>query len=395
MGNALRCCSNFGDEVTIPMCPYRDIEVFVAGAVSHWHALGVDAWLWQLTRHKRVGGVVVILPHPTNGVLIKPSDFPVASKTPGVRFVSPATRGRTFARRFLDVLASTINRMQLAVRTRADRSPRRRISVVSPLAPNIDILVRFGGCMARREGLHPHFVLVDEGLGTYVSADVWRDVERAEGIHMSFLQRLLRRCVTMADNIIIAKSTFELRWLFRVDQQSGALILDHDIARDYRAVLRLASTNLPHDFRFCRPAAIFLSQPWSEYGQVSLAFELHVIKSVIERLKLAGFHVLIKPHPREDLSKFRLLCNDDLLAGVRVLSGLEPAEKLFQMLGPADIAVGYTSTGLLTASALFGIRTYSAAGLLVGAPDVGALLRKSCEEFLRLSRYLVINGLPT
>jgi hypothetical protein len=54
----------------------KDVD-FIAKAISHWHAIGVDAFIYDLSqrKNKKLRGVIIISPHQKDGFVISEVDF--------------------------------------------------------------------------------------------------------------------------------------------------------------------------------------------------------------------------------------------------------------------------------------------------------------------------------
>ena len=114
-----------------------------------------------------------------------------------------------------------------------------------------------------------------------------------------------------------------------------------------------------------RPCALVVTAPHAEIGEIDSAADKAVLAALVNRLISAGFHVRIKPHPREAQDKYA-----SLEAGSRGFCEIAPrrqaVERTFAYMHGRGIVVGINSTSLLTASLLYGLKAYSYGEALLG-----------------------------
>lgn len=151
---------------------------------------------------------------------------------------------------------------------------------------------------------------------------------------------------------------------FRSEPDTGALRANPEIAEDYRqAALAASQEDLPGPGD--HPCALVVTAPHSEIRALDRAAELAVLTAVVDRLISAGFHVRIKPHPREAQDKY-----SSLVSGSRGFCEIAPrqqaVERTFACMHGQGIVVGISSTSLLTASLLYGLKAYSYGEALLG-----------------------------
>lgn len=133
-----------------------------------------------------------------------------------------------------------------------------------------------------------------------------------------------------------------------------------------------------------RPKSILILQQFAQAGLMSGFQEIDMIADLVEELEKRELTpVLIKPHPRDDLSKLRVL--NKILAGKTESAGYlvpakyaaVPVETLGMCLGSElKASVGWTSSALLSLKALTGC------SLILVKSTLGALaFTEQCEEF--------------
>lgn len=374
----------FDEVVAFLRRKWKEGEIeFVATAVSPWHALGIDATLKRLNvREGKMKGVILIQAHSKDGILLGPDDF-VSQSFHEVTF---AIQRDVHTGPFASPSAQKefVEALQRVAECTGD--PTRLMTMISPLAPAIWILRLFADVSPPRL----RFVLVDEGAGTYAPSQHWEVVAQLDREFsspsapkatpgsvvgpMPLLSAALRKC------------SIEGRFLFELAGR-GKLRAVSSIAADYRAIIGAHSDGLlilPRD----RARAVVLTQPFSEYRLVSQADECRVATAVLASLKRLGFSVLLKPHPREDPGKYEQLLERPDFNDVVLLPKTGPAEVVFHHLGSSDVVVGFTSTALLTARALYNLPSYTAITLFSQVPRY-RFLEESSQWFRSLADGLV------
>jgi hypothetical protein len=149
----------------------------------------------------------------------------------------------------------------------------------------------------------------------------------------------------------------EERLIFRRDPDTGILGVNEKVAADYRQAA-LAGPSRDAAERAGRPSAIIVTAPYSETGTLDRAVEIELLAAVVDRLIAAGFHVRIKPHPREAQDKYASVLADR--SGLCELApGQHVVERTFANMRGNGIVVGVSSTCLLTASLLYSLKVYS------------------------------------
>lgn len=358
---------------------------FIAHAISHWHALGVDAWIQSMYASKPdTRGAVFLLPHDKDGFILHPNDFESAGFENIIirqwdNDVGDLQNWRQDIGIALRNLLSNINLEE-----------RKPLYIVGPMSIRVELLWLF---RSRKVSTvyRPVFVLLDEGIGNYTSADVWQLAGRLDNLlrSVSYNQSLYY----VSDFFPYVRQVAQIherqaRNLFHIEQ--GQLCLNEGIAKDYRNVMlqkyrRMFNKDFP-DLE--HPLAVVVTQPWSEYKQLTMEREMLVVKQVLHELLELGFHVVIKPHPRELRGKYAVLENSFHSGQVKVFDGQWPIEAIFTQMGRHDRVVGYTSTALITASSLFGIPSFTLCNRLMKESH-GQMLEKGWLQFKSLTGRLI------
>jgi hypothetical protein len=131
------------------------------------------------------------------------------------------------------------------------------------------------------------------------------------------------------------------------------------------------------------PLAIIVTQPFSEYGQVPLEYELNLTETVVNIIVQKGLSVAIKPHPRETMDKYTSILTKFKSEQIELIQQKAPVEDFFLTLNPVCV-IGYTSTSLVNARVLYNVPAISMINILLETSNDG-LLNVSGNEFKKLT----------
>ena len=373
---------------------HRGSNGFIATAATHWHALGVEAMVKNLidSGEKR-GGTVLLMAHPTNGMLLSQRNLPLCAQHDGIQILQVSGRLPT------SVPAAATRSLRLATQavlmtlTGAGRSEsaNETLRIASPRLPDAFTLLHLNRGMLRDRQVE--FVVLDEGLSSYLPANVAGQVRRPDriasrtGVGIREFELLLRRSYDKLHGVFSNRFACQQRLLFRPDEQ-GTLTPDKNIASSYRAA---AVAHLNADTSLTRsdaPLAILLPQPWSEIGETDPIVEAAVFADITAQLQSRGIEVAIKPHPRETVGKY-----DTLVAkGISILTQGIPVETVFSQLRANDLVLGHNTTSLLTAAALSDARAATLGEIMIERSGTGKVFRTFQDHFTRLAGKHVLDA---
>ncbi len=351
-----------------------DID-FVGGAISIWHAAGLDAFAYDLSERtgKRIKGVVIIEPHPQNGIVLRAEDF-ACREFADVEFLV-IEYGKNYVSFFkrLICLAGMILRTFVGAIYSIGCKGGREIYLISTITPKNYFFECFVD-KKLRDVCTPVFVQIDEGLATYMSHRVWNVLGKVEHKNDSVFFgatgfRIMRFLYKKFVSVIMKGITCENRFLF--SDKDVVLTENKLVAASYKKVFFLRGSKL--NIMKSDVSVLVLTQAFSEYGQIREDKMLGLVEKVIKCCYKAGLRVAIKTHPREDSGKYVRLS-----AGynVEIIDNKVAAEDLFQDSG-VKCVIGFTSTALLSAKVVFDIFSVSLIDLVSKETD---------DEYLLLTR---------
>ncbi|PLW68659.1 polysialyltransferase family glycosyltransferase [Pseudohalioglobus lutimaris] len=189
-------------------------------------------------------------------------------------------------------------------------------------------------------------VILDEGIGSFnLSHSFRQEAERQASNQIT--RKILAWVYAKIWNHLTALGGERVSLFSFIE---GTPSINQDIAERYRATflenysLGKASVDLQPN------TVLILTQPFSEMGICSEREMLDALKSMKEQIEEMGAQPAIKTHPAETSGKYDHL-------GIEQLTYAGPAEDLFAAKTQSIKEVwGFSSTSLITGSALFGLR---------------------------------------
>lgn len=381
-----------------------NIDFVACPIISPWHAIGVDALVYDILQRKKdkPSGVVVITPHLRGRFTISEGDF-VCRDFAKVKFYyldsGSSTKQLTIsgqidlARKAFDIL--------LAIRElrKTDKGSKREMRIVTALFPNVFILRAF-----RSKELackyYPIFSLIDEGMGTYMPEKTWRVMgkltsQEKEPRYFQLTRFLRVKMMHNASSLlkIIGGKYLAIEKGFLVEKSHGKLIPNRQFADLYKNILKKRGATYKRVGKN-KPVAIIVSDPiaypGSQYYEATLAAESNFMETVINILIETGFSVVIKPHPTEPVNKYSYILAKFKSGQVKLVEQEVAAEVLFSALKP-DCVIGYDSTALIHASILYDIPAIRISDILLSKVDSG-YNKLASKHFKRLAREILYSA---
>ncbi|TDK64132.1 hypothetical protein E2K98_04510 [Bacillus salipaludis] len=340
---------------------------FIAFAISHWHAIGVEAEI--KSRQFTKGGLIIILPHPKDGVLLAEEQFKGLVNNENKIYIMKENKSQNLSvimRQLVGFFKSQL----------LNSKQKNEIKIICPLKPYFPILQIFNDTRLARN-VKVKYILIDEGIGSYASQKAWQKIKKVDQGNNKKL-KILKWVVSKVINKVYMRLDSEKRFLFK--SENGILYLNEAVAKQYQNVLNRSEVKN-------NEIAIVVTQPFSEYYFISEKDELRVTKEIIDKLLHAHKKVVLKPHPREKMNKYNDILNIYSKEKVSLIEENISLERLLEKMNPGQI-VGYTSTALLNAKALYDIDSYSAVKYM----ELYALDEDAVEiwrEYYNLNRAIV------
>jgi len=343
-----------------------NIDFVACPIISPWHAIGVDALVYDISQQakRELSGIVVITPHLGDRFTISEENF-ACRDFAKVRFCYLDSNSRAkeltvsgqidLAKKAFDIL------LALRELKRTDKKTKREMHIATALFPNVFILRAF-----RSKELackyYPIFSLIDESYAIFVPERIWRisnkRIDQEKELRYFQLTRFLRvKMMYNASNLIkiIGGKCLTLEKRFLLEKSHSKLILNRQLVDLYKNILeKRGATYKIH--KKGKPMAIIITDPLPQYDEATLVAESRFIETTIAILVEAGFSVVIKPHPREPIDKYNYILPKFKSGQVELIAQEVIAEILFCTLKP-DCVIGYDSAALLHASIMYNIPT--------------------------------------
>ena len=330
---------------------------FIAVAISSWHALGIDAFVYNLSNEleRKVKGLILILPHPEDGYLLGEKNFLHGDYADlKFDFVEGITENQNFISERVPNFISKYRNMFSGLQNIRSKNGVNKLYLISPLIPYIELLLYFDNKSISSK-YDPVFVLVDEGYGTYISKKNWNMANRMDYDILDLISSKIFRAVDYVFRKMVMKSmTIEDMFLFKIE---SPLIVNDDIANSYKEVLKLRKNDIKRDN--VEKTIIIISQPLSENNIILLEDELSTMSSLIKFINKKGIKPILKPHPREKKDKYSNLIGCDF----EIIEDSSPVEEIIPIVNPLCV-VGYSSTALLNSKIFYDINAISLTDLL-------------------------------
>lgn len=349
----------------------KDLD-FIAFAVSHWHAAGVDSAIYDISqrKNKKPNGLIIIDVHPKDGFVVEKKDF-ICKNFAEVEFyfldsnLNNLQNQRYIIFRIYKAFKKLINILRAIMRIRIisknKKNNSKELFIISVMNPNISFLEIFKNKYISNKYI-PVYFIIDEGFSTYISKKAWEvtkelDNQDTKFGHFNYLEDIETKIKTGIMNnilkrLVIKYINIENRFLFKLNK--GKLIPNFSVVNSYKSIfLKRKEILLKFDnVKNILSPAIIITKPFSEYKLANLKYELEILDKTVSILIRKGYSVIIKPHPRESDNKYVSILKNYKSNQVKITHKDFPVEDLFATINPLCV-IGYTSTALLTANIIF------------------------------------------
>jgi len=353
---------------------------FLCFAITPWHAIGIDAALFDLGKRlkRKPSGIIVINSHRLQGFLISESSF-ISKEFADVTFLRALDSNLDISRFFAPnhaltgLFSWTISNLIHKIMLIFIKANRRSINIISPRYPNILSAIIFGAQDVRKL-YKAYYIVVDEGLGSYFRPlRGWileKTHEYKKTNHPSMFWRL--KFVLHLMNAFLFKVIFHLfkcekMIFFRNTGDLRRGVPDQRVVDLYKKIIYKRtflpeSKDTPTENKK-QDALILLTQPMSEAGLIREDYEKEILGKVLNVLKSSGIKLILKPHPRENKKKYSSCLNSGPYSGWLELTDTDFSIEQYLALEEKNLNVlaiiGWNSTALITVRILFQIRTIS------------------------------------
>lgn len=329
---------------------------FVALAMTPWHAIGIEAFLFEKSNeyNRCITGLVMIIPNNDKYVLHE-NNFSSKNFADVDFFYIENLSNQNFANNIYNVLSEGFDIIRGLNNCRKNENNKKKLNLISPWTPYLPFIEYFKDETISNK-YKPNFVVVDEGLGIYLSKK-----SQKMGIkHASKFSRLAEiklKIYKYADKFLGKISTryieLEKRFIYEFET---SLKKKENIINLYKKIIEFKSADLEID---ADNVALIITEPLPEYNIVSEKQEYNILKEILQIFHDNNIKLLIKPHPYEDKDKYDFLKKDN----VNIIKNNIPVEEILTNINPICV-IGTISTVLVNSKLIFDIKTISLVNLL-------------------------------
>ncbi len=366
---------------------------FVATVISHWHAIGLDAFLYDhFINNNKIQGIILIQPHSENGYIINEKDFAFRNFNDSniyyidENFFYPHRKNNNLliksAEFFYQYFKPILNKVMFY------NKKYNNIFLIYPWFPTINLIKKIFLHNNLSKKYSPHMIIIDEGIGTYISDEASKIVI---GSNISFkdkIKNLLDISLASFERKILSNNVpIQTRFLFRSSIKNSNNLkrrfeVNNDIVNSYKRILKIRKKNLHIK---STNTIIFLSQPYSEYCLCSLEDELMIIESLVQFLVNNNFSIILKLHPREYEGKYDRIIEK---YNIEKIPQDFPIEDIFSGFKPICV-IGTLSTGLINANLFFDLKSISIVDMIISFAKI-EILKVSADEFRSIAGDMVL-----
>ena len=364
---------------------------FIAFVMSPFHMLGVDAYLLETKEkyQKPLKGIIFIFPHPKDGIIIRDEHIN-CKKFVDVEIIY-VVEFQIQKKKYVDKIINIYLTLRGILYTIFNKNNNKReLFIISVLDPYFSIFKIFSNKKIANQ-YRPTFIVIDEGVGSYMSKKIWKLVTKYEKdikknskkniklftIIKDISKDFLSSIVQLIKKPIFYFFKVENRLIFK--QYNNTLIPNYSVINSYKKVLYKFKKDNYKKFipTFKKPIIILSTQPFVEYNQIKEYTFIKVVEKIINILEKNDFVIFLKPHPRELLDKYEklLLQHKNLIIVPKSIL----LEEILLSCSPTAI-IGFTSTSLITSKLFYNIHSISITDLIIKLSN-DPLLKLSAKEF--------------
>lgn len=327
---------------------------FLAAAITPWHAVGVDAAILHLLDQGiPLKGYIMLVAHGITGAAIDENSFHMASNEHSAHIeivqIAPDRNHRSVKEKifFKYQLYHYYLRSEKADKGKAP------FYWVVPLQPSYELIPRMDQALPDKR---IQIILVDEGSGSYTMTvwKWWRYCCMESGIRST-------RNILLRNPFFLSRLTKrkQLQRYQLLNGKPGKYQINEKVAAYYRKIF--AMEPFQEDYSVYGESVLINTNMLQQIGALADNSEERIYREICERMEALGIPVVIKPHPREENQEKYQRFPGCFVESRRVVA----QEVILSTLATLPYCVvGFSSTTLVTARALFGMEAISADLLL-------------------------------
>jgi len=365
---------------------------FIGFLVSPFHALGIDAYLYELLKKsKNLKGLIFIGPHPKSGFIVNEKDLRCSEFT-DVEIIyienDNYLRNKNNFKKISNGINMLIGLLNIML---SKKYSKRELFILTIMNINISILSIFSNKKAIR-AYHPRFVLIDEGIGTYMSKQVWKLEKNYINSSLddkSIFLRLKRLFVVFLLNMASQYKNIEKRFLF-YSRKDDICVNEHVIA-SYKKIIEINKNHIKNSdiinlAKYINGGkfVILATQPFVEYNQIKLFNYMGILDKLFKILNKRNLKIVLKPHPRESEKKYGKIFKN--YKDIYICTKSFLLEEMLY-LNPIKI-IGFTSTSLVTAKLFYEIESISLVNIIIKNTNDSLINARGSEFKSKFKKYV-------
>lgn len=322
---------------------------FLAAAITPWHALGIDAAIYQLLQQGiKLKGYVMLVAHAVTGSAIGEANFHM-NRYADIKIVtiSADKEPKTIS----DKIKNKCNKYWYYMKHNPFEEAKQMFYWAVPLKPSYELIPKIA---LHKKEYNVQIIITDEGLGSYLNTPF-------KWLRFSFTEGNFKAGLCSAWNLLIRDRYYiyrlqkrgQLKYYQLLKGKRGNWIQNDEAVSAYRYILGMEKYE--EDFSSYGNSVIINTDMFFESGIFRQGKDNEIYKTICDFLAQSKIHVILKPHPREQkLDRYsNIKCvieKKNIVAQESILATLQT--KPYCIIGTA-------STTLVTAKILFGIEAIS------------------------------------
>ena len=350
------------NEFLININKKRDID-FIAYATSPWHAIGVDSGIYYLQKmlNRKAKGIIFICEHPKSGFIISKNNFKSYSfaKANIIKLKYDKYSDSKYKKiRLIFSIYATIIKNKIK-----ENKNKKDIFLIIPRKKSLEYIIKYKQIINFDKNKIT-FIAFDEGLSTYMNEKV-RDVNFSKNLNNR--EPIIKKFTHYCKYIIIEPIILNFKEInFRLfTKTKNKLYKNNEAIKIYKKIMMMRNkySSKQKDLKINENTknVLIITQPLFEHNSREIKFEKELLYKIINILLQKNIKIIIKPHPRENIIKYKDYKKN---THISVINEKMPVEEIIEYLNP-KLVLGYSSTALVTSKILFDIRSISISNLII------------------------------
>ena len=351
---------------------------FVAYVVTQWHVHSLEASVKKIESliGRKLNGIVVIKSHPKTGYAVGPESF--SSSYQNIYFFENDEG-------MFDILKSEILGLFYYISLKSDE--KERFYIFRPTGFRYPIVASIDNVIGKNRSVS--VVEIDEGTATYLNNK--EDLLTETINEQSSVKGKIKAYIKYFEGKLFSAQKMKIKGRYLntclfLKNENGECIDNGDMALYYSESISNFANMKEYVFE-CNEKYVIINPEMSSLIFISGEdFHDEMIKKTINIFRNRGYQIYIKPHPRvKDIKKYEEF-------GAHLISNCEMSQEaiLSKTINRPDYIVGFMSTALVTASALFDVRAISLSQIVIDQNEFIPHSNDNAKKFIKIFNNQVI-----